>query len=333
MLKTLITTFFITVYTCVVYSQSYFVLRPDLTEDHAIINANGETFFRTPPGLYFSGNNEKAFAINKWPIYFQKRNYGSPTLYASLSEDGTWTEVEKYSGNQRDKAASFPYTIDASDQYFITVLDTTGTVMWADSCDKIIPLTAHTVFVAFRYHNLLTAYQIIDLRNTTQPLWQNRDFTISAWHQLDNVDWNTIRIVHLGLGTGILYPRSERGFVQPLPNDFLLTISRMPKLERLSLEAKAIDAEQLLDVLVEKETLRILSLKHCGLNKIPPMIRRLESLEELDLSYNNLEDLPKAIFRMQHLKVLNIMGNNLPPAFIPRLQKALPSTTIVYKRR
>ncbi|KAK3100348.1 hypothetical protein FSP39_018535 [Pinctada imbricata] len=59
-------------------------------------------------------------------------------------------------------------------------------------------------------------------------------------------------------------------------------------------------------------SLRILSLRSCGINNIQSMaFEGLPSLEVLDLTYNYLEEIPSAILRLSNLKSLFVGGNSI----------------------
>jgi Leucine-rich repeat (LRR) protein len=69
--------------------------------------------------------------------------------------------------------------------------------------------------------------------------------------------------------------------------------------------------------------LRSLTLKDCGLERLPEEISMLGDLQELNLSGNNLSKLPAAIVNLRKLKRLNLDQNKFTT--FPDILKFLPS--------
>ncbi len=203
------------------------------------------------------------------------------------------------------------------------LLDTSGQVVWRDSCREVwLPLPG-VVGCNYNEGTLVPAYRMEWL--ATGAYWLSPDFVFTRWPQLEEVASEEVVRLNLGARRRQLFHQQ----VYPLPEDFAEHLPTLGALEDLNLDYHEVAGAW--EVILAKRSLRKLALRNCKLTALPKAMKVLEQLEELDISGNELTELPRSLFRMRHLRVLNIADNPLPPAVIPRLRKALPDTEIVYK--
>ena len=76
--------------------------------------------------------------------------------------------------------------------------------------------------------------------------------------------------------------------------------------------------------------LKQLYLRHNELSNIPAEFSMLKNLEDLDLGLNNLKEIPESIKKLPKLKKLVLVGNPMTEAYVKKLQKEMPNTTIYF---
>ena len=203
------------------------------------------------------------------------------------------------------------------------LLDTSGQVVWQDSCREVWLPVSGVVGCNYNEGTLIPAYRLEWL--ATGKYWLSPDFVFTRWGQLAEVASEEVVRLNLGARRRQIFQQQ----VYALPEDFAERLSTLGALEDLNLDYHVIAGAW--TTIIDRKNLRKLNLHHCQLMELPKDVKELEQLEELDLSENELTELPRSLFRMKHLRILNITDNPLPPAIIPRLRKALPDTEIVYK--
>ena len=156
------------------------------------------------------------------------------------------------------------------------LLDTSGRVVWQDSCREVWLPVQGVVGCNYNEGTLIPAYRLEWL--ATGKYWLSPDFVFTRWGQLAEVA--SEEVVRLNLGA-----RRRQVFQQQvyaLPEDFAERLSTLGALEDLNLDYHEIAGAWA--TIIDRKNLRKLNMHHCQLTALPKAIKELEQLEELDLS-------------------------------------------------
>jgi Leucine-rich repeat (LRR) protein len=105
--------------------------------------------------------------------------------------------------------------------------------------------------------------------------------------------------------------------------------SSLSNLQELVLNFASVTCEpELIATLAKAGNLKTLNLNNCNINHLPPSFRNLKSLEILTISGNKLTSINE-LFPLKQLLVLDVSLCGLSKEQVEKLQKELPTTTII----
>lgn len=113
------------------------------------------------------------------------------------------------------------------------------------------------------------------------------------------------------------------------PITSIAAISQLHDLEHFMLDWIDLDTVNQ-SGLEQLKKLRILSVEHCSLQKLPVWITSQKNLEELSLIGNNLTEIPNSLYQMKRLKKLWLSKNPIPQEQIEDLRRKLSRCEVIF---